>query len=177
MKNEEKIKEILKEFTGSEFACPACEDCQAQDVMLEILALLEATGEANAYDDDGNPIKISMTGGETRKPVDLVKQTIVSTENKPAEWKCVECGELSSAELICYLGAIQEQEPEKEKRQYLDIHTIKEKDKRIAELEKFLLDLRASLYKPHADCCCDCDNCRMIDKIDKALKKEAENGR
>ena len=42
------------------------------------------------------------------------------------------------------------------------------------KLKKFLLDLRASLFKPHADCCCDCDNCRMIDKIDKILKKEAE---
>jgi len=48
------------------------------------------------------------------------------------------------------------------------------KELRNEKVKKFLLDLRASLFKPHEDSCCDCFNCRLIDKIDKALKKEAE---
>ena len=43
------------------------------------------------------------------------------------------------------------------------------RDEKIKEL---LSEVREALYYPHDDSCCDCKNCKMVDKIDALLQDE-----
>ncbi len=45
------------------------------------------------------------------------------------------------------------------------------RDEKIKEL---LSEVREALYYPHDDSCCDCKNCKMIDKIDALLQQDDE---